>query len=122
MEKDDPKKSRGFGFVEFATLREASDAIDGLNEKQFGRRRLLVQIAEEKGSRKDAPRGATRGGRPSAGGQQRGGGYVPPPATSQEQYPPLDPYAGGGAGKRTGDHFPGAEVTAYAGYGESTKY
>lgn len=41
-------KSRGFGFVEFATGEEASAAVDALNGKEFLGREIAVNIARPK--------------------------------------------------------------------------
>ena len=59
MEKDDPTRSRGFGFVEFETSDEAEAAISGLNETPLGHRHIMVQHAGKPASGKPPPR---RGG------------------------------------------------------------
>lgn len=41
-------KSKGFGFVRFATLEQAKFAIQSLNRKQIGNKRLLAKYAESK--------------------------------------------------------------------------
>ena len=38
-------RSKGFGFVEMSTEEEAQAAIDLLNEKDFGGRNLIVNVA-----------------------------------------------------------------------------
>lgn len=41
-------RSKGFGFVEMTNDSEASAAIDGLNDKDFGGRNMRVNQAREK--------------------------------------------------------------------------
>ncbi|MCF8380614.1 MAG: RNA-binding protein [Bacteroidales bacterium] len=41
-------RSKGFGFVEMPNDSEASAAIDGLNDKDFGGRNMRVNQAREK--------------------------------------------------------------------------
>lgn len=41
-------RSRGFGFVEYATDDEAKAAIDGLDNKELGGRTIHVSIARER--------------------------------------------------------------------------
>lgn len=41
-------KSKGFGFVEFATLEEARKAIEMFNEKDFNGRKIVVNEARPK--------------------------------------------------------------------------
>jgi len=41
-------KSRGFGFVEFATPVEAADAVKQFDGTQFGGRTLKISIARER--------------------------------------------------------------------------
>jgi RNA recognition motif-containing protein len=41
-------ESKGFGFVRFSTLEEAQAAIDGLNGRRVGSKRLLVKSAESR--------------------------------------------------------------------------
>ena len=62
----DTGRSKGFGFVEMDSDDQAQAAIEGLNEKEYGGRRLTVNEAK--------PRTATtnRGG---YGGEGGGGGY-----------------------------------------------
>src|ERR1044072_7214594 len=62
-------KSRGVGFVEMPVAAEAKEAIEGLNNISLGKKRLVVQAAE------DRPGGSGGGGhRSSGGGGYRGGG------------------------------------------------
>lgn len=44
-DRDNPQRSRGFGFVE---MENADEAIAQLNEKDFGGRKLTVNEAREK--------------------------------------------------------------------------
>ncbi|HTO10090.1 MAG TPA: RNA-binding protein [Candidatus Binatia bacterium] len=64
----DTGRSRGFGFVEMATVEAAEEAITRLNGRDYEGRRLQVEKA------KASPAGG--GGRParSGGGFGRGGG------------------------------------------------
>ncbi len=41
-------RSRGFGFVEFEIDEEGQAAIDGLNEKEVGGRKIFVSVARDK--------------------------------------------------------------------------
>jgi RNA recognition motif-containing protein len=41
-------RSRGFGFVEMSTEKEAREAIQGLNHKEIEGRPLSVSVAKEK--------------------------------------------------------------------------
>ena len=41
------KRSKGFGFVEFATKEAADAAISGLNEQEMGGRKLTVSMAKK---------------------------------------------------------------------------
>ena len=53
----DSGRSKGFGFVEMATAREATDAISSLNGTSFGGRSLMVSEAKER-----APKRASNSG------------------------------------------------------------
>ena len=44
----DTGRSRGFGFVEFATEADAQEAIQKLNGVEFGGRTLRVDVARER--------------------------------------------------------------------------
>lgn len=57
-------RSKGFGFVEFATKEEADKAIEGLHGKDYEGRNLVVNVARPKEPRRDFGGGA--------GGGQRG--------------------------------------------------
>lgn len=58
-------RSRGFGFVEMATVEEAQQAVAQLNGRQLDGRPLKVEIAKPK---TDRPQGAGFGGRGGRGG------------------------------------------------------
>jgi len=45
MERDQPGRSRGFGFVEFEDEADAKAAIDALHEQEFMGRNMLVNEA-----------------------------------------------------------------------------
>lgn len=58
------QKSKGFGFVEFATDEEADKAVKELNNTEIGGRKIIVQEArpmEERAPRQDFG-GGSRGG------------------------------------------------------------
>ena len=59
-------RSRGFGFVEFSTPEEGSQAISGMNGASLDGREIVVNEARE--------RQAGGGGRPGRGGPRRFGG------------------------------------------------
>lgn len=66
-------RSKGFGFVEMNSDKEAEDAIAALNGKDAGGRSLIVNEA-----RPQAPRtggGGGFGGRGGGGGRSGGGGF-----------------------------------------------
>lgn len=48
MDKMNPSRSRGFGFVEFETLDEANKAIELFDQKDFEGRTLIVNLARAK--------------------------------------------------------------------------
>ncbi len=62
-------KSRGFGFVEFASNEEAEKAIKALDGTSLEGRTLTVKVAEDKN-----PGGGGGGYRGGGGGGNRGGG------------------------------------------------
>lgn len=62
-------KSRGFAFIEFASLDEANKAVEMFHNKEFQGRQLTVNIARPREER--APRGDRGGG----GGGGGGGGW-----------------------------------------------
>lgn len=63
-------RSRGFGFVEFATSEEGQAAMSELNGAQMDGREIVVNEARERG----AGGGGGGGGRPRRGGGGGGGG------------------------------------------------
>jgi RNA recognition motif-containing protein len=72
-------ESKGFGFVEMPGVAEAQKAIESLNAKEIGGKKIVVNEARPKteggrgGSRGGG--GGSRGGRPGGGnGGSRGGG------------------------------------------------
>lgn len=65
-------KSRGFGFVVMSDAAASQKAIDDLNGKEFGGRKLTVNQAKE---REDKPRGGGRGGFGGGRGGDRGSRY-----------------------------------------------
>jgi len=69
-------RSKGFGFVEMANRQEAEAAIQGLNETEFGQRRIVVNEARPKEDRGGfgGGGGGGRGGFGGGGGGHRGGG------------------------------------------------
>eukprot|EP00290_Baffinella_frigidus_P013377 CAMPEP_0180163836 /NCGR_PEP_ID=MMETSP0986-20121125/30028_1 /TAXON_ID=697907 /ORGANISM="non described non described, Strain CCMP2293" /LENGTH=229 /DNA_ID=CAMNT_0022114531 /DNA_START=25 /DNA_END=714 /DNA_ORIENTATION=+ len=62
MDRDDPGRSRGFGFVTYATAEEAATAVAGADGQDLQGRALRVNVAEEKS------RGDMGGGRGGPGG------------------------------------------------------
>ena len=69
----DSGRSKGFGFVEMNSDKEAEEAIAALNGKDAGGRSLIVNEA-----RPQAPRsggGGFGGGRSGGGGGRSGGGF-----------------------------------------------
>jgi RNA recognition motif-containing protein len=54
-------RSRGFGFVEFATAEDAAKAVEQLNKKEFQGRALTINVARPREEREPrAPRSETR--------------------------------------------------------------
>lgn len=70
-------ESKGFGFVEMPGVAEAQKAIESLNAKELGGKKIVVNEARPKteggrgGSRGGG--GGSRGGRPGGGGGRPGG-------------------------------------------------
>jgi RNA recognition motif-containing protein len=62
-------RSRGFAFVTMGSAEEGNAAIDGLNGKEFGGRKLTINEARP---REDRPRGGGGGNRSFGGGGGRG--------------------------------------------------
>jgi RNA recognition motif-containing protein len=71
-------RSKGFGFVEFASAQEGQAAIEALDGKEVGGRALKVNEARPREGGSGGPRGGgfggPRGGGPRGGGQRGGGG------------------------------------------------
>ena len=65
MRDRDTGRSRGFGFVTFASADQANAAISSLNESELDGRRIRVNLANAR------PQGGGGGG----GGYSGGGGY-----------------------------------------------
>ena len=59
-------RSRGFAFVEFATLEEANKAVELFQGKDFQGRKLTVNIARPREERAPRWSGEQRGGQPRA--------------------------------------------------------
>jgi len=112
----DTNRSRGFGFVRFATKEEADEALRQMNNTAFDGRPIRVDHAQDSRP-SNPPRGggfAARGGghtnvMPGAGGYQPGGGQARNPNTTgygrgafpqyqaynPQQQRPGAPYGGG---------------------------
>jgi len=63
-------KSRGFAFIEFASMDEANKAVEMFHNKEFQGRQLTVNIARPREER--APRADRGGGGGGGGGGWRG--------------------------------------------------
>jgi RNA recognition motif-containing protein len=61
----DTNRSKGFGFVEYESQEEAQAAIDAMNNKEIGGRRIIVNEARPQENRE----------RRSFGGGDRGGNF-----------------------------------------------
>jgi RNA recognition motif-containing protein len=72
----DTGRSKGFGFVEMSSKKEAESAIDALNGKQIDGRSLTVNEAKPREERSGGGGfgGGSRGGY-GGGGSRGGGGY-----------------------------------------------
>ena len=77
MERDDPSRSRGFGFVTFADPEDAKMAADEMNGQDLDGRRLRVNAADSPPPRRGGGNGHRSGGggyRGGGGGRRGGGG------------------------------------------------
>jgi len=70
----DTGQSKGFGFVEMSSDKEAQGAIAALNGQDHGGRALTVNEAKPKESRSGGGGGGSRGGYGGGGGGGYGGG------------------------------------------------
>jgi RNA recognition motif-containing protein len=68
----DTGRSRGFGFVEMASMEDANAAVSRLNGTQLDGRQIKVEIAKSPGPGAGGGGGGSRG-RSSMGGRDRGG-------------------------------------------------
>mmetsp|Transcript_8657 Transcript_8657/g.21450 ORF Transcript_8657/g.21450 Transcript_8657/m.21450 type:complete len:203 (+) Transcript_8657:352-960(+) len=95
FQRDNPERSRGFGFVTFETEKGRQDAIADLHDQEEWGRRITVAPAQPRGSgggRRDGGYGGGRRGGYGGGGYGGGGGY----RGGDRGY-------GGGGGYRGGD-------------------
>ena len=67
-------QSKGFGFVEMASVSGGQAAIAGLNEKTLNDRAIVVNEARPRLDNRGGGYGSGRGGRGGRGGRSRGGG------------------------------------------------
>ena len=73
MERDDPSRSRGFGFVGFANPADAQRACDEMHDQEIDGRRIKVDLQTEGGKGGKGGKGeslygwCTRSARRSAG-------------------------------------------------------
>lgn len=103
MERDNPNRSRGFGFVEMESDDAARTAIQALHGNDMGGRALVVNEARpmaEGGADRPRHEGGFGGGR-SSGGPRRSGGF------------------GGGDDRRSGGGFGGG---SRGGFGGGNRY
>jgi len=98
----DTNRSRGFGFVRFASKDEADEALANMNNVDFDGRTIRVDHAQDRASNTGGPRPAFGGG--------RGGGYP------QQGYGPPGGYSGGSyAGGGYGGQYGGGQGGSYSG-------
>ncbi|EKX48863.1 hypothetical protein GUITHDRAFT_151713 [Guillardia theta CCMP2712] len=75
MDRDDPGRSRGFGFVTYSTIADAEYAISKTDNVEWMGRNIRVNMSRPRG---DGPRGGGGGGGMRSGGfrgdGRRGGG------------------------------------------------
>ncbi|OYT73359.1 MAG: RNA-binding protein [Chloracidobacterium sp. CP2_5A] len=74
VEDRDTNRSRGFGFVEFASSEEGNKAIEMFHGTEFNGRTLTVNEARPREDRGGYGGGGRRGGGGYGGGSRRGGG------------------------------------------------
>jgi RNA recognition motif-containing protein len=70
----DTGRSRGFGFVEMATVEEANEAVKKFNGQEVDGRTLKVELANPSGSGGGKSGGGYRSGGGGGGGNRGGGG------------------------------------------------
>ncbi|XP_056022306.1 nucleolin-like [Ostrea edulis] len=70
MERDDPNRSRGFGFVEFDSVELAKEAFNYMKGQEVDGRQIYLDFADER----SGDGGGFRGGRGGRGGGRWGGG------------------------------------------------
>jgi RNA recognition motif-containing protein len=68
-------RSKGFGFVEFASDDEGQAAVNSLNGREYGGRPLTVNEARPREEHRGGPRGGGRGGWGGGGGGGRSRGW-----------------------------------------------
>lgn len=70
-------RSKGFGFVEFATEEDAASAVAAMADMEVEGRKLIVNVARPKAPREDrgGDRGGYRGGNSSYGSSRGGSSY-----------------------------------------------
>jgi cold-inducible RNA-binding protein len=102
-------RSKGFGFVTFATAEDAHKAVAGMDGRDMGGRPIRVNEAQERAQRPRGP-GGPRG--PvivdRRGGPARGGGFGGPPSGFGGGRPSGPPPSFGGGGFSAPPPMPGA--------------